>query len=113
MTGSQSRFRYRVVRVSVRSVTVFNLTVLLLDQMFSPAFYNIMRRLQVSTYPDKWFIASSLILPLLVVLERQWMLREKSERERRGIVIDAVFSGVSLAFLLAIVVFARIRPVFL
>jgi len=68
---------YRISHFLVRMVSVINTLCLVLD-------------VDVLHLAPHWYLGSSLVLPLYVVLERWWM--RKTRPEVRAVLVDAVFA---------------------
>jgi hypothetical protein len=87
-TFPRSKLSHQVVRI----VVLINLAVLALD-MPSSRFYRLLEQFHLNTVVVTWFIATSLILPLYVVIEVFWM-KSAWPRENRSILLDAALVGI-------------------
>lgn len=80
--------RYACSHWAVRIVVLINFTQLALGE-FLPVYHLTLGR-SLNYVVVMWFAISSLLLPLYVIGEAFWMLKNSSQ-ERKAILLDAVF----------------------
>lgn len=80
-------FKYQLSHLVVRIIVIMNITHLWLSGR--TGYFQATKRLFPNGFDVKWMLASSLILPLYVLLEMWWMLRTGSSRSKtKGLLID-------------------------
>jgi len=99
--------KYSLSHIIIRSIAIFNVASFLLE-----LWLNIMTNLGYPRSIEKWWIYSSLFLPLYVVLEAYWLRKEgvdKKKEERMGVIVDVVFAvaPLGLAYYLGLILAPR------
>lgn len=102
--------RYKLSHWIVRIIVLVNLAHLALGELF-PAYYLTFGR-TLNRIIVAWFAVSSLLLPLYVIGEVFWMLKN-SLQERKAILIDAVFATAWFVTLWGLGLYALMRTVWL
>jgi hypothetical protein len=84
----EKRLKYLLLHLVLRVIVGINIAHLSLGT-FSRSYFQATKRLFRSGIDVKWMLASSVILPLYVLLEMWWMLRTGSSRSKtKGLLID-------------------------
>jgi len=87
---AESVLSYRISHVGLRLIVIINLTHLVMGT-FSATYFQAVKRLPIGGADIYWFMASSMILPLYVILEVWWMLlKDNAQQERKSLLIDTI-----------------------